>query len=485
MCSLPPVVRHTTQVASAWAQAATHATTDMSCTIKDAADADVVVSWLQQHAGQVESLMLAQSTFDDDVTLPLPFALLTKLQRLDLSCINIAAPAPQHQQQPGDGSNTGSSSGAASASASARPLLPALKEIELYSCNFDSVDTFLQLASSPGVTSITLGQFNAADAAHDAPPAEATAYLLHVSREVSRLLRLLPNLVELRTPYLSVDSQVCQHLAAMQHLKHLKLSVWQHEDSPHVAALPTSLTYLCMGYSSPTSPLYVRLSLPAQLRQLSHLQVLNLNWCELQPSVLASMPELRTLNLTGCVLLPQEEQQGARDLLCALQPLTHLERLELRGTSLTGVSEDSLQLFSGLTASPQLTYLALTAHNSQPLPQVCLGWQSAAYECRVRRAPVNVALAVVHSVELSGAVNSVDKFGFSRQSPASRHIARLGDHQTDYLHVCSTTNACAGCNPAHVPCWQADAPARRRDNWIQHDPGAGGARVVCGRARPV
>jgi hypothetical protein len=104
-----------------------------------------------------------------------------------------------------------------------------------------------------------------------------------------------------------------------------------------------------------------------------------------RPSSLACLTGLRELRLrdiNGIIYAgaaPDAEQQGARELLAALQHLTQLQHLELKRYHLHSLEPqprqqeqqgcDSLSCFSALTASTQLTALAIHQWNDVPVPQ--------------------------------------------------------------------------------------------------------------------
>jgi hypothetical protein len=130
------------------------------------------------------------------------------------------------------------------------------------------------------------------------------------------------------------------------------------------------------------------------------------------------LTRLQELRLSDIVYAGDSEQQGARELLAALQHLTQLQHLQLNRCHLhtlephtDGQSEqqelDSLSCFSALTASTQLTALILKQWNDVPVPR-------AAFDFVFPQARVLPQLKVL----------SLTSYGF-RHCVEAAHVARI------------------------------------------------------------
>lgn len=145
--------------------------------------------------------------------------------------------------------------------------------------------------------------------------------------------------------------------------------------------LPGSITQLRLhgngSYPEPGSlqPLIVA-ALPPQLPQLTSLLDLHMNWCCVPPAVLGSVAQLQRLHLACCMLLPYVPQaeydtEGTAALLDTLPKLKRLQELTLHCIA-RDIATVPPQHFAALTASSQLTRLAISAADSNPLPQAAV-----------------------------------------------------------------------------------------------------------------
>lgn len=370
-------------VSSAWQNAAVLAMQHITCNLSPY-NIEPFASWLQQHGGRVESLVVAVKTRLDPIQEPpisLPWPKLSALQDLDLTKCSLPRITPAGSSSHSVSAGSGDSS-SNSPAASPAPLLPALKHLRLSGCALESAESLLRLATSPGLTTfeafgctfndefLFLGEIliSPDDDYYD----ELLAQQRRNSAVVCRMLQQLQQLQQLTLLRGSraLGAAAFAHIASMQRLQHLNVHVCVHDagSAPPVLALPSSLTYLQIssraGAGAPTLP-------PPVLQPLSTLRHLELGGgCSLLPSALGSLTALQVMRLTECALLPANGQPAAVVLLRALPQLACLHTLALSDIA-WDVPADSLHLFSGLTASPQLATLALTACDSQPLPQVC------------------------------------------------------------------------------------------------------------------
>lgn len=335
-------------VSRAWAQAADLATTEIVHKLT-ASKVAGLVGWLQKHGGSVQTLVLswAEGTPQSErIPVPLPWAQLSGLQRLDLS----------HCTLPPVATNAASSS-------SRSPLLPHLKDVRLFCVTLDSIECLLKLATSPALTSFSEVNSTFADAVGGWSQELITT-------STRRMLQQLPQLEALWATSLACDT--LEHVAAMKCLQKLRLDVWPAEDADADASslahrLPSSLTWISLGNACQHGA-----PVPCpQLQHLSSLQSLSLGLgCSLAAEVLGSSTQLQELELWGIQLLPDSGPQGAAAFLRALQKLTRLQTLRMAEIDLT-VPAHSLDLYSGLTASAELEVLEVLSTLAQPLPQVC------------------------------------------------------------------------------------------------------------------
>jgi hypothetical protein len=116
------------------------------------------------------------------------------------------------------------------------------------------------------------------------------------------------------------------------------------------------------------------------LTRLTSLKSFSGEGLRMRPSGLSCLTRLQELRLSDIVYAGDSEQQGARELLAALQHLTQLQHLQLNRCHLHTLEPhpdnqlqqqefDRLSCFSALTASTQLTALVLKQWNDVPVPQ--------------------------------------------------------------------------------------------------------------------
>jgi hypothetical protein len=342
-------------------------------------------SWLQNYAGQLKSLQLAfyWHSSGEHHDLQLPWAKLAKLQRLDLRGFNL--------QLPGDGDSSCSTpahGGAADSSSSscregtdtpALLLLPSLQHLELSIVNFDSISSLQQLAAgAPGLTSLKTcdisfvqPEFRSGICAHS----NSAAATQQLAAAIPSLLQQLPRVAVLELLGFPMSAAAMRQLGCMQGLQEVSLQNVADMPICQLQHLPSSLTQLhfrgnMYGGGVPTgSP-----SVPDELLELAGVLNLKLNGCCIPSAVLGAFTRLQGLHLDRCTLLPRNgdndhrSAEGTAALLRALEQMTCLQDLEL---TLEGIDTKftAPQSFRALTASTQLTRLALTPDDYAPLPK--------------------------------------------------------------------------------------------------------------------
>jgi hypothetical protein len=421
---VPLSIRLTTSasVCKAWAAAAVRATSSVQCTLKrqDAAHKlPLLQTWLQQSGQQLTSLHVAPKAdrvagidlhSDDSMgALQLPVSTLSSLKVLSLECLDISLPADaaastaQRQLQPSNSRRAeATASGTSSASTapcdpagSAHSLLPALQHLKLQHCSLDTIASLGQLAQSPILTSLQLGGVAAKDTA--LPQPQAFMGFVMITREdestcanstakfssaIARLLQRLPGLpmlaVQAEPPDL-LQTTALHSVTAMQSLQHLSMGFGAvHSNDTLPTVLPPGLTRLELVMQNvvtrtwsggfPNQP-GIQACLKS-LQHMQHLQELDLQLCDLDPTVLGSSNGLRKLQLGSCDLLPRGKA-GAHALLGALQGFTALQaiHLDMQVSSSNVARWVAPAHFAALTESAHLTSLELSATDAMPLPR--------------------------------------------------------------------------------------------------------------------
>jgi hypothetical protein len=360
----------------AWASAAALATVHVEQELQAEDQAiPALESWLQKHAGHLESLQLSHNVSAVYRTheLQLPWAKLAKLQRLQLQGFKVTLPG---EEGGSSGSTLGAGPAASSDSSSvegthtlAALLLPSLQHLQLSRVQLVSTTSLLQLAGAPGITSlktsdITFLQLRKIRHCEDAVQQLAAA--------IPRLLQQLPRLAVLDMPDMPVSDAAIQQLGGMQGLQAVSVQQVDYMHPCDLQHLPSSITQLefhgnLYGFGPSTA-------LPPQLQQLTGLLELTVEYCVFQPAVLGSLTRLQGLRLLSCKLpLLQDDDQefdteATAALLDALAKMTCLQDLWLGLDELDTVST-APQRFAALTASTQLRRLALKPDDKIPLPQ--------------------------------------------------------------------------------------------------------------------
>jgi hypothetical protein len=193
---------------------------------------------------------------------------------------------------------------------------------------------------------------------------------------ITGLLQQLPQLAVLELPGFPVSDAATQQLGGMQGLQEVSLEHVDHMPMCKLQHLPSSVTQVHLQGNSCQTEAFARPSMPPQLQQLAGLLRLELRSCAVPPTVLGAFTRLQVLKLASCTLLPAPddvddeevvfETEGTAALLDVLAGMTCLQDLELSLPGLDTVST-APQRFSALTASTQLTRLAVDPFSSTPL----------------------------------------------------------------------------------------------------------------------
>jgi hypothetical protein len=203
--------------------------------------------------------------------------------------------------------------------------------------------------------------------------------------DIWQQLQRLPDLSALDLYNYWLTTAEVTPISNLQHLQRLTLRVKHNTIAAAVAAVvPAGLTALDVR------PLVSCVdSVPLPLARLHDLQVLISRHCLIQPISLSSLTKLHTLYLSYPSYDGPSTDQGARELLSALQYLKQLQHLEMfdckmdtdqlepRPGSAAEAHAPSQQqghgyeCFSALTASSQLTALHIT-ESGMPVPQAAL-----------------------------------------------------------------------------------------------------------------
>ena len=394
----------------AWASAATLATVHVELTLQaDSQAIPAFESWLEQHAGQLESLQLnlteagssSMDEYEDHPRLPhspwyiqhelqLPWDKLAKLQRLQLECFKVTLPWEGSRGATigaGAGATSGSSSNREETHTPAPLLLPSLQHLRLSKVQLVSSSSLLQLAQAPGLTSMKISDISFSLPQYCSVPGQQyhnkEGAVQHLAAATADLLLQLPGLAVLELPGIPMSAAAMHQLGRMQRLQQVHLGRVVHMPMCELQKLPSSITQLRFN-SSKGGRHSNQPSLLPELHQLTGLLRLELHCCAVPPTALGAFTRLQGLKLFCCTLLPAPapvaaagpfiddddpvyETEGTAALLDTLPKMTCLQDLSL---SLEGLDTVSIapQRFAALTASTQLTRLAVSPMNCVPLP---------------------------------------------------------------------------------------------------------------------
>jgi hypothetical protein len=399
-------------VCRAWASAATLSTVHVESRL-NTKTAAAFESWLQQHAGQLQTLKL----FCCDrgyTSLRLPLGQLKQLHRLELDELQLQLPG---EQPAASGSGQQLSDVAAGlsieGSGASDVSLPSLQHLRLGSVRFVSTTSLLLLTAAPQLTSLVFRDYiSFADVDEDAD--DRTVARQQVAAAVAGMLRQLPRLSVCELPYMPLSDAALQQLAAMQGLRQVSLAHLSQAPACDLRHLPSSIRE--MTYSDRV--LAQEPSLPPQLQQLTGLLHLRLYHCPLPPTLLHSVTQLQTLCLKSCKPLPSGDPAGAQALLAVLSQLARLQHLEMSTVQWDPAGVAS-QHFSALTASSCLTRLVVNLHIKPPLPEGAVRHMFPAH--RQQPQLKFVQLSYVGITE-AYCIDSADLVSIASCCPALQHL---------------------------------------------------------------
>jgi hypothetical protein len=266
---------------------------------------------------------------DDSMgALQLPASQLPSRQELSLECLDISlspdAAASTAQQQPQSSHSSRAGTVQRDAAGSVHSLLPVLQRLQLQHCSLDTITSLGQLAQSTTLTRLQLQGVAAKDTALPQPQAFMGFVMMtrddestranstaKFSSAIARLLQRLPGLqmlaVQAEPPDL-LQTTAIRSVTAMQNLQHLSMGFGAvHSNDTLPTVLPPGLTRLELVMQNvvgfPKQP-GIQACLTS-LQHMHHLQELDLQLCNLDPTVLGSSNGLRKVQLGSCHLLPR------------------------------------------------------------------------------------------------------------------------------------------------------------------------------------
>jgi hypothetical protein len=301
----------------AWASAAALATCHVEHVFKAQGPAiPACESWLQKYAGQLISLQLAFSCSKSDEyhNLQIPWAKLTKLQRLQLECLQLQLPGELDSgcsSQAHDGAEASSSCEDGTHSPAAL-LLPSLQHLDLSVIKFNSISSLQQLAAgATGLTSLKTNHisFVQLDYCSYRTRSNSDAATQQVAAAIPSLLKQLPQLAVLELPGFPMSAAAMQQLGGMRELQELHLEQVVRMPAYKLQDLPSKLTQLHFHGKTPEDGFPIDSScLPDELLQLAGVLQLRLDRCYILPTVLGALTRLQVLNL-HCAVLPKERRR--------------------------------------------------------------------------------------------------------------------------------------------------------------------------------
>jgi hypothetical protein len=237
----------------------------------------------------------------------------------------------------------------------------------------------------------------------------------------------LPRLQELRLHCCELTVQLLSQLLSTTALTKLHLAC--------VPKLYSSNTWIEQLEQGPAfSILWQRLQLLPQLSELT-LEVASassLTAADIAP--LSSLQHLQRFDFITRSKLPtlqwfvEDEISVHRELLAALQHLTHLRHLQLHGSA-AAQQGDSYQCFSALTASTQLTAMELLNTHGMPFPQT-------AFNHIFPPARVLPHLKVLHLHGCQPCVEAAQILRVAASCPALQQLELVGVTPDDFDDSC-------------------------------------------------
>jgi hypothetical protein len=361
-------------VCKAWASAAALATIHVQQKLQEDEARSALEGWLQKHGGHLESLQLSHSETAvwAKSGLQLPWAKLAKLQRLQLEGVDVTLPGEDDSSSSTPGADLMASSASSSGEGThaAALLLPCLQHLQLSGVELFSISSLLQLAGAGGLTSLRAHDISFAQFAYGTSHDNPKAAVQKLAAAIPSLLQQLPRVAVLELPGFPMSAAAMQQLGCMQGLQRVSLEHVDHMPPCELQHLPSSITQLQFQgnlYGLDTGP-----RPPPQLQQLTGLLELTVQYSLVQPTVLGPLTCLQGLRLLTCRLpladAEDYDTEATAALLDALSKMTCLQDLSLSLDGLDTVST-APQRFAALTASTQLTSLALNADDKTPLPR--------------------------------------------------------------------------------------------------------------------
>jgi hypothetical protein len=209
------------RVCKDWAAAARLATVHINSKCRPRSKAQLE-SFLQQHAGQLLTLELPAHYARDLKDAQLPWAQLTRLERLTLESADLQLPDDAAAAADAGSNDSTGAAKATGASRAAGPLLPALKHLELNSCSISSISSLVRLAQAPQLSSLQISELKLQD--HPEPFCfRAPDVQQQIGAALAGLLQQLPVLSVLHLPKLDLNTAAVDSIARMDKLQDLQL----------------------------------------------------------------------------------------------------------------------------------------------------------------------------------------------------------------------------------------------------------------------
>jgi hypothetical protein len=141
----------------------------------------------------------------------------------------------------------------------------------------------------------------------------------HGAPTIWQQLQLLPKLSELQLVHGRLETADAAPVSNLQHLQHLCLQLPDHDDAAFLGLQSDAVRF------APRADLSAELC----LTRLAGLHSFYGERVRMQPRMLRSLTDLQVLRRQSPIFAAASEEQGARELLAALQHLTKLQHLQL------------------------------------------------------------------------------------------------------------------------------------------------------------
>lgn len=233
-------------VCRAWASAAAVGTVHVERELT-ASTKSTFQAWLDQHAGQLLSLQLSavkmlRGPQPPQRSLRLPWNKFKQLQQLKISYLDLQLPGEAAAVSVDQLTLTASDS---VDHAAAELPLSRLQHLDLFEVQLASTSSLLQLTHAPQLTSLTLDcvEITELQFVENTPASWAVQYAEEAAA-VARMLQRLRRLAVLEMPDMFFSQAAVQQSAAMQGLRQVSLSQYQHLPPCDLQRLPSSITKL-------------------------------------------------------------------------------------------------------------------------------------------------------------------------------------------------------------------------------------------------